>query len=706
MVFCKAQVFSAMNMFVAVMFFVVMFSSSTSHAKISIVDVSHPANYKLTKNPNNLDQLTDGKIVKHPIWTRNGSLGWVNRTPLSLNLNIDSIADNISCKGIIRIHTGKSIKSGVNVPKRLDVYAYENDNRYRYLSGKQINVDSYSDGGSHWIEVSNINLYRDMVLVVHASNRFIMLDEIEASTGNCVDALPEAANNEYLKNPVTDSVLRLKGYYKSTSVRSDNDIGDGLTYHVYNNVDEYMSGIISEYQSPSNISGFNGETESRIIVIFNGTDVRVDLNLVDLNVDIKQYINLYKIEKVLAANGQTIYDPLLPVSDNRLTLDSNSQILLLIKFELSEKIRDKRKISLVLNSAEKNDSIKIDFSINVLNLIDNGVLPKVNVWAYRQDRLFKIDEAKSMKLLSDCGVNVFVLHSALLPGNKHKKEWTLNIRDRFIDDLSFYKDKGLILLFVDWSARVVSFDKSGTVDKKLIRRWMNQLMTAVSEAGVTYDQWALYPIDEPSGTDLEYLDELVTVIKSIDDNVQIYANPISSTSDPTYFRQIRNISNQVEYWQPDIKYIKNQGLSHFSSLSKDWWVYSNPKSPAKSSGDMFYRAIAWNAWSTGATGFGFWSFSDTGKSSAWDDFDGTRPDYAVVYEHKDTIISSLRWESFCDGVDDFRLLSSVKDKSKLTSVISKNLYNTTYSRDDIYKHRQYIFELQSKYTSSNFLDIK
>ena len=68
--------------------------------------------------------------------------------------------------------------------------------------------------------------------------------------------------------------------------------------------------------------------------------------------------------------------------------------------------------------------------------------------------------------------------------------------------------------------------------------------------------------------------------------------------------------------------------------------------------------LAWNAWNIGASGIGFWSYSDTQGSSAWDDFDGVRPDWAVVYEGDGKPITSRRWEAFREGVEDYKLLKA------------------------------------------------
>ena len=57
-----------------------------------------------------------------------------------------------------------------------------------------------------------------------------------------------------------------------------------------------------------------------------------------------------------------------------------------------------------------------------------------------------------------------------------------------------------------------------------------------------------------------------------------------------------------------------------------------------------------------------YTYGDIGWGSnpgtAWDDFDGERPDFAVVYEGEgDAIVSSRRWEAWRMGIEDYELLT-------------------------------------------------
>jgi len=122
--------------------------------------------------------------------------------------------------------------------------------------------------------------------------------------------------------------------------------------------------------------------------------------------------------------------------------------------------------------------------------------------------------------------------------------------------------------------------------------------------------------------------------------------------------------------------------SWFTTLHRDWWLYSNPKSPAKLASPLHdFRLLAWWAWHYGARGIGFWSYSDTNGSSAWDDLDSRRPDWAVVYESPDGIVSSRRWEAFREGLEDYALLYTRRTARERIQHIGKSNFDQWNTAD-------------------------
>ena len=110
------------------------------------------------------------------------------------------------------------------------------------------------------------------------------------------------------------------------------------------------------------------------------------------------------------------------------------------------------------------------------------------------------------------------------------------------------------------------------------------------------------------------------------------------------------------FWQPSWKYIQKYGAQFFQRSSARWMIYDNPTYPAKNASPAkFFRGLSWRAWSVGASGFGTWSFDDTQGSSAFDDFDGRRSDWSLVYESDQLYTPSRRWLALLRGIEDIRL---------------------------------------------------
>jgi hypothetical protein len=105
---------------------------------------------------------------------------------------------------------------------------------------------------------------------------------------------------------------------------------------------------------------------------------------------------------------------------------------------------------------------------------------------------------------------------------------------------------------------------------------------------------------------------------------------------------------------------------------KEIWLYGATENTKSLSPYAYYRLMSWKAFYLGFKGAGFWNYADTGSGenpgTAWDDFDGPRPDFAVIYEgENNTIVSSRRWEAWRMGVEDNELLGMYTRAKGLTA---------------------------------------
>jgi len=119
------------------------------------------------------------------------------------------------------------------------------------------------------------------------------------------------------------------------------------------------------------------------------------------------------------------------------------------------------------------------------------------------------------------------------------------------------------------------------------------------------------------------------------------------------------LRDAVAIWQPQVGGALDSMLAARRWFRpRELWVYYVPPAPAKAADPRCYRKVAWEAMRANAAGIGVWSYSDTGGSSAWDDLDGARPDWAMVYEADGGPVPSRRLAAFLQGATDMRIAAA------------------------------------------------
>jgi hypothetical protein len=114
---------------------------------------------------------------------------------------------------------------------------------------------------------------------------------------------------------------------------------------------------------------------------------------------------------------------------------------------------------------------------------------------------------------------------------------------------------------------------------------------------------------------------------------------------------------------------------------REVWVY-DVFEPAKSVPPEKYRSLVWEAWAHGLSGVAFWAYCDDGEGSAdvWNDFDGTRTDFHVVYGRagapvtlREPFTPSKRWQAFRIGRSEAALLEHIAASTALRARSSRVL---------------------------------
>ena len=646
---------------------------------LTVTGFSRAPNYLYCTDREDKSQLTDGRLSEYPIWVEKGTVGWSETTPIAIEVSFgDEAATRSPRAGTLRIHTAVGTYAGVNIPRQVDVYARGPNRRLVLVGSLSPNTSDESGNRGVWLEVPVSAATEALILVLHASGAFLFLDEI-AWQPSASRRMPVSATRTYeTLDAITDSSERLNELLLNRAdmaVRAAQPQARGSSLTAW--VEDPWAEInpvrsisqIARARRVIDIVGFAGERESVCIGIAGGHNALDGGLSVTLDGVPDESVRLSVVRPVVAANGKLVFDALEPI-DGRIRKPARfaDPVYLWLDFDLG-----------ILGPGLHQFSIRVTGSGNAVSLPGTArvtpSLPKrskalraVN-WAYLSDTpVFHEMEVASRDLL-DHGINVFVVHPTDIPGLALDNSWRLTHGAPFDRTVELAKEGGTLLLYLGWTVEsnplgFTSSDQSLSPDSiRRLNEWAGRMAEVLAGMGLPENRWALYPIDEPSGSSLKFLALIAEEVKRRHPLIRIYANPSSSQKRPISVSDLTRLRELVDYWQPNKAAVDGSLAKFFRDLKKGWWIYANPSSPAKSASPLKdYRLLSWSAWQLGASGVGFWSYSDTGGSSAWNDVDGRRPDWAVVYESNGRLISSRRWEAFREGLEDYRLLTAFSNE--------------------------------------------
>ena len=634
--------------------------------RLSIDAVSASPNYELTRDENDLAQLVDGERSSFPIWTNRNSVGWQNKTPVVLK---GSVLRNGRTEPVVglNVFTAKGEYAGVYPPMRTDVYCGSDGRGWRHSAVSTPDVELFPDRSAVTIPIALDSPCSDSLAVIfHFNGAFLMLDEISPVVGS----LPEGVTKTEARMVIAagqlidDSQSRFKKNLESNQNQwlgryiEANEITDAQAWLSQPWSSLEMQSVTPEVTAVQDLAilGSKSWSSDYVVGLLNGSAREQEFRLAWQAEAVKKR-DVFMVLGVVAANGKTVFDPLRPVAEEGITIPPRSMAYLLIRESASASYAQ-------VVTVTSNLGFRRELQVNVemlSGLSDEGQpAPAVVAWSYLSDSPIwrESNRTELISLLKGAGVNVFVVHPMNVPVPGAHGEWTRTGR-ALREELRAYKGAGTVLIYLAWDERLKSAS-----DERLrrdVKVWAARLIKVMSETGYTFDDWALYPVDEPIGTDYELIAKVGRWIKEEDARVRIYSNPGQlDFRDVLPGSGLQSAAAVVDIWQPLVGNVSRLIRPVVSrGGGQKWWIYDVVRQPAKATSPNCYRRLGWEAVRSNATGIGFWSFSDTGRSSAWDDYDGIRPDWAVVYEEPDGAVTvSRRWEAFSQGIRDYRALKN------------------------------------------------
>lgn len=687
-------------------------------------------NYPLTADVGDEVQLTDGEKSSGRLWTTKKSVGWKDSGLIEIEIDLenDYLIDKV-CFSIVRSSdSGISYPRSLDVLISLDRLQYRIATSFsiQNTTGEHKKRRICADDNV-------LNGRYVMLLIQPSGSRgFTFLDEVEVYSldekierGNTrtINApmistyLKEKASFEKRKYSLLSLVekidtlkyedLRVKKdklLVALTQIRfaSDANLND-YEKKIYRLNQERISTEISqptliwqknpwlkfrsiEYQVKNELlrQGLRFDLVKKgsaydSLVITNNTvvDKKIEISVEGEEVVSGTAIDLYEVGEVISALDYDQFgDALLPLENRALHIRPGESKQIFIEISSISDVAGIYRNNLIVSEFTEvdNNEYRIPVESEVLNLkIRQERRPNVNAWAYSNTPIAEIDQSSTISDLVKHQVNTVVYHPHQLPWPVFDDHGRVNDykKEDFDKTSVLYEEMAMRLFFMNFNDKSVrSFNGRytflGRRWKEIFKVWIQNWVEVMKGNGLTYSEFAFYPFDEPSSNEeIEFLLEVARLIKEVDENVLIYTT--KGRLDRVDLLRAKGLLDIIQTLVTDLDAIT---LSLARSMDIELWSYSAEGGGKAASPNEFYRAQSWKAFELGLTGVGFWAYGDTGPvGQAWDDFDGKRPDYAVVYEGNKKPISSKRWKAWKLGVEEFTLLRTYRNEIESEKIV-------------------------------------
>jgi hypothetical protein len=670
--------------------------------------ISPAPNYPLTAPPTDTKTLTDGKYTIGHFWTRISTVGWRDSNPVEILIDLGK-ATTIER---ISFNTARGSSAGVNYPAQITAFVGVEMDQLLYVGNLADHTDNAPGGyRTRKFVASDIGARgRYVLLEVVPSGHYLFCDEIEVLEGT--------RDKGMIGNLTSDEAHAFSTKIRQLSV--DKALLKGLAREVWSVAGQgtphkvHLSGTEHKIARLTSIEDSEA-VEADVLGIraqllrnqFPGKDLLVEninpwtplkptvspsncppkiISLVlpqvgydfaallvtnlsnyaqKLTVDLEALphvapVSCYHIPFVKSAAMEYVADPLVPAQGG-FTLKSGESRMILLSTHGKKPGRSKGNLKIV--SGTSVTTVPLDIQVTDFALPKEFVLNSVN-WGYLDFKPVRNSKTDTVKDLFAHHTKVVVVPPRFIPlSNRFSPHDVVRLENYLV----IHKGASKILFFLNFSN-----DKEVTAHaghpflsdewKEWFKKLYSRLVMIAETAGFKENQLFLYPYDEVGGKDIDRLVALTSWAQKELPAIKFYAtlNKKESLKALPYLDIAQMINS---------KDVLNQALKS----KKELWLYGANDTSKSLSPYTYYRLMSWKAYYMGFTGVGFWNYADTGwgddPGSAWDDFDGNRPDFAVIYEGDNgSIFSSRRWEAWRMGVEDYELLTMyAKSKGEISA---------------------------------------
>lgn len=422
------------------------------------------------------------------------------------------------------------------------------------------------------------------------------------------------------------------------------------------------------------VESFSGETESAALNLFNfGTrtlTARVELDeLVSADSNATNRVkarDVFQLQEVVDVPTQT-----LDYSADALPRLNQGHLMVLPAWDARQlwlTVDSKRLSPGVWKSAVHVRTLELEpreFTAPVTITVWKPALPAVQPlrhcnWGYVHGSRHQEYEAQSLEDRVAHGNNVFV--TGFVPLAKFDAQGELvgpidyQRHDEFVRR---YAPHGLILFQMTGGISGPG-DRESDAYRRAYKTWMKAWVKHLQELGVSYEGYAMYPVDEPGlhdGLVALYL-FYAKLTREADPKLRMYTDPVHRITQ----EELTEMLPYVDIWCPNrIGFLLDVGADKWEIIKNSGgqlWTYECEGNAKHQSPLGYYRGQSWLAWRHGLTGIGFWSYC-TSSADPWFKPTNTQ-DYLMVYQGE-SVVASKRWEAVRDGIEDYSMLTVLRE---------------------------------------------
>jgi outer membrane protein assembly factor BamB len=193
---------------------------------------------------------------------------------------------------------------------------------------------------------------------------------------------------------------------------------------------------------------------------------------------------------------------------------------------------------------------------------------------------------------------------------------------------------------------------------KADRNYAKAFVEHLRTFGLDYENFMFY-IEDETGLNAgpEHYIERASYVKKIDPRYQCYANPWGGITK----EHIEAMWPYTDVWQPGMETIEYLGPEYVAAMrpgGRRISTYTPPGNCRVLRPLGFFRAQAWQAFHWGIEGGGWWVYQG---DDLWGTDPNREPGYGGVYYDGRELVDSRRWEANRDGIEDFNILSLLRD---------------------------------------------